>query len=526
VNPEHLQLFYRRSALASLWHFLGILEFVVTRQAERAQIETLATGFLSDHGDKIAVANLDLPDIESALIEALQQKAACDDAETRFYRAIQNEFEACSDEIAKIPASLDKGKGAACGAARFTPSAELLGYILPRADLAEEIGAWKDRPTLDRLATAAGYSSQVRSWFVSLSFLEAVSERRFQTEIAEHRVDIRTMLSEAADRLERAETFAPGINLGSDEIWCLLFASRHQSLISTVHSPARRLVNRLMRWQTAEGWWVYDHERRPGYYLTATILYGLAVFGDQLDDAVRNGLRVGLRWLADAQTATGGWPIADRDGAAEGDVLTTAVAMDLLRRADEESFALEIARGEAFLLSQQTTVGFWIFPSDPVGLMHVVLECLGRDLPPIQQREGLLSLARDLMFKAEELARSSDQVDIQLCVIAAHHAAELFTYGVLTAFDPPVSFTRNDGKTVGLREALGLLEGRLRLARELDAGQGLPLRDQLQLLANSRDAIVHQGQIVSATQARAQIVHARRFLERQSLARLGHQLLA
>ena len=76
--------------------------------------------------------------------------------------------------------------------------------------------------------------------------------------------------------------------------------------------------------------------------------------------------------------------------------------------------------------------------------------------------EGLLSLARDLMFKSEELAASNDQVDIQLSVIAAHHAAELFSYGVLTAFNPPVSFTRNDGKTVGLREALGLLEARLR----------------------------------------------------------------
>jgi hypothetical protein len=509
--------------LASLWHFLGILEFVASRKP--AEIELLAAAFLSDHGDKLAAANLRLPDVETALIEALREKARDVDAETQFHQALQSEFEACSDEIATIPASLDKAQCAACGAARFTPSTELLAYILPRAELADEVGAWEDRPTLDRLASGAGYSSLVRSWFVSLSFLEAVSERRFQSEIAEHRVDIRAMLTEAADRLERAEILAPGINLNPDEVWCLLFASRHQSLISIVHSPTRRLVHRFLRWQTNEGWWANDHQNRPGHFLTVVILYGVAVFGDQLDGTVRNGLRAGLRWLAASQGTNGGWRISEDDGDAEGDVLTTALAVDLLRRADEESFVGEIERGEAYLLGRQTSVGFWTFPSDPVGLMPVVLECLGRDLPPIQQREGLLNLARDLMFKSEELARSNDQVDIQLCVIAAHHAAELFTYGVLTAFDPPVSFTRNDGKTVGLREALGLLETRLRQDGELAANQGLPLRDQVQLLANLRDAIVHQGQIVSAEQARAQIVHARRYLERQSQARLGHDIL-
>ncbi|MFP5328666.1 MAG: prenyltransferase/squalene oxidase repeat-containing protein [Alphaproteobacteria bacterium] len=525
MDSEHLELFYRRSAIAALWHELGIVVLIASHRKDVGEIERLAGAFLSDHDDKLRAASLPITNLPSAVLEALQTRSQDENAATALHTALQEQFEACSNAIAQIPASVDKAKGAACGAARFTPSLELAAYILPRSELADEVGIWSDRTALDRLASSAGYSSQVNSWFVSLSFLEAFSERRFASEIAEHRFDIRNLLTEAADRLERAEIFAPGINLNPDEVWCLLFATRHQSLISFIHSPVRRLVQRLLRWQTTDGWWAYDHQHRPGHFLSAVILYGLAVFGDQQVDLVKDGLRAGLRWLAQAQAPSGGWRIYDGDDHENGDVLTTAIAVELLRRTDEDSFRSEIEHGESFLLSQQTSVGFWTFHSDPTGLMTVVLESLGHDLAPIQEREGLLNLARDLMFKSEELSASHDQVDTQLCVIAAHHSVELFTYGVLTAFDPPVSFTRNDGKTVGLREALGLLEGRLRHDGELGAAQGLPLRDQLQLLANSRDAIVHQGQIVGAAQARAQIVHARRFLERQSIARLGHQIL-
>jgi hypothetical protein len=110
--------------------------------------------------------------------------------------------------------------------------------------------------------------------------------------------------------------------------------------------------------------------------------------------------------------------------------------------------------------------------------------------------------------------------------MVAHHAVEMFHYGLFSSMDPAEVFVKSDGKTIGVREALGILQRRLQADAKLAANAGLPFRNDIQLLANARDAIVHQGQTVTGGNTTYHLRQARRFLEQLSGLVLGGNLLA
>ena len=198
-----------------------------------------------------------------------------------------------------------------------------------------------------------------------------------------------------------------------------------------------------------------------------------------------------------------------------------------LRRVDEESYRAACEEGEQFILGQQVSFGLWHFDDRKSHALNIlVMDVLEKLLPPIPQQERLLELSRELFFKAEELARSGEHVDAQIAVMVAHHAVEMFHYGLFSSMDPAEVFVKSDGKTIGVREALGILQRRLQADANLAVKAGLPFRNDIQLLANARDAIVHQGQTVSGENSTYHVRQARRFLEELSSLVLGGNLLA
>jgi len=193
----------------------------------------------------------------------------------------------------------------------------------------------------------------------------------------------------------------------------------------------------------------------------------------------------------------------------------------------EESYRAAYEHGEQFILGQQESFGLWHFDDRKSDALNIlVMDVLEKLLPPIPQQERLLELSRELFFKAEELVRSGEHVDAQIAVMVAHHAVEMFHYGLFSSTDPAEVFVKSDGKTIGVREALGILQRRLQADANLAASAGLLFRNDIQLLANARDAIVHQGQTITTENSTHLVRQARRFLEQLSGLILGGNLFA
>jgi hypothetical protein len=256
----------------------------------------------------------------------------------------------------------------------------------------------------------------------------------------------------------------------------------------------------------------------PQIFFTAGIAHSLAVFGDRRAPAVEAALTSALAWLEDIQRNDGGWPILATD--ADSDVITTAFAGDLLRRAGHQR---PYNRAAAFLIARQLPVGLWQSRGGHDDAHSaIVVEVLEARLLPIQPFEHRLSLARDLFAKADDLARAADEVSDQIALITSHQAVEMLLYSAIEALDPPGNIWEANGqRTIGLRGALTMLEARLN-----EEGDGvLSRKSQMQMLASARDTIVHKGLIVAPSAVSGHLGEAKKFLSATSLRALGYDLL-
>jgi hypothetical protein len=193
-----------------------------------------------------------------------------------------------------------------------------------------------------------------------------------------------------------------------------------------------------------------------------------------------------------------------------------------MKRYSAEEWSGPIQRAEAWVVSQQHPLGGWTFRGfEQTFLLVLGVEALAGKPTSFHNVNHLLRLSREMLFKSLELLNQADTVDYQLAVIAAHNACEMFLYGYFLSLSPEEQYVQSNGQTIGLTQALGKLQERLREDGILPRTRTLPHRQQVQQLSTVRDGIVHRGAAVSGADARTHVEAAQRFISAHSEQLLG-----
>lgn len=294
--------------------------------------------------------------------------------------------------------------------------------------------------------------------------------------------------------------------------WSLIAVVRDLRIRSAVFRPARQYFKCLLKWQNPAGYWTsgYGPEVKPNVMSTAAIAVGLGTFFGLSDDAIRNSVYSACDWLAAAQRKDGGWVHL---GSNKSDPLVTALILDALRRTDEDHYHRQIDNAEKFLLNRQRPDGLWDLRGRASETLNAIVAESLLDLAPRFSKEaGFADLAKEHFFIASEGADSDEIVGRQMSIIGLHMASEFFCYALHQALDPPEPYSNDQGKTVGLREALAALERRKVLAGEIPEGGALPYRTQLRELANLRDEVVHKVKFPDKSDVKRHRDNVRKFM--------------
>ena len=298
--------------------------------------------------------------------------------------------------------------------------------------------------------------------------------------------------------------------------------ARSQRLVGDLRREIAVLIDLLERLRLSDGYWSdgVDVSDSPSVRATAMATVVLQRLGD---DRFHQLTKHSVHWLlAHVLPDTGALPRYSGQQAA--DLLATTFSMEAVRRsniADELSHVL--ATGDAWILSEQTDGGRWTsspWPADFVTM--IVLGYLARRSDVLPQVDGFLLMARDFFRRGDQLGLEGGANNRRLSAIAIVHAVEMFLYGVFEQRDDlGLSAYADDGvQTLGLRGALGKLEGALKRIGRLSRDQRLSHRDQLSSLIGRRDGIIHRAHEISETELRKGTAHARQFIET-----MGEELL-
>lgn len=298
----------------------------------------------------------------------------------------------------------------------------------------------------------------------------------------------------------------------SEGPWSLIAVVRDLRLRSAVFRPARQYFKALLKWQSPEGYWTsgYGPQVQPNVMSTAAIAVGLGTFFGLSDDTVRKSVYSACDWLAAAQRKDGGWVHL---GSNKSDCLVTALILDALRRTDPDHYHRQIVNAEQFLLNKQRPDGLWDLRGRASETLNAIVAESVLDLAPRFSKEaGFADLAKEHFFIASEGTDSDEIVGRQMSIIGLHMASEFFCYALHQALDPPEPYFNDQGKTVGLREALAALERRKVLAGEIPEGGSLPYRTQLRELANLRDEVVHKVKFPDKSDVKRHRDNVRKFM--------------
>ena len=299
----------------------------------------------------------------------------------------------------------------------------------------------------------------------------------------------------------------------------MLFRSR-----AALFSSGRRLAHELLRWQQPTGrwhyWWYHNRQDVASPGLTALMMAFCTVFADPEEHS--EALSKGLNSLLRDQLACGAWSWLSEDTTA--DTLATVAALDTLKRHSPTDSVSAAEAATDYLLNCQTELGGWTFDRMSWEMSSVLaVEIIEATYVGANELAQFLRHAKEMLYKAEELSGARATVDLQLAVIAAHHACEIFLYGCFSRLDPQETYIGADGRTVGLSAAMSILERRLKADSALSGA--LPHRQQVQHLATARDAITHRGITVSSADTKAHVSAARRFIDHHSRSLLGNSIL-
>jgi len=231
------------------------------------------------------------------------------------------------------------------------------------------------------------------------------------------------------------------------------------------------------------------------------------------DDKHRSGTRLAVISLLRAQTEDGGFP---RRPDAKEEPLTTALALEAIRRSDLAMAIEEVERGEVWLLGEQTLSGAWGSPDETEDeVTTIVLNYFSRRSAVLPQVDGFFLMARDFFRKADEFALDGGANDRRLATIAAVHAMEMFLYGLFERHpDLGLSTYRDNGvDTIGPREALRAMQESLYQSGLLVPPRRLAFRDQVTSLISRRDGIIHRAHEISAEELQVGLKYVRKFID-------------
>lgn len=207
-------------------------------------------------------------------------------------------------------------------------------------------------------------------------------------------------------------------------------------------------------------------------------------------------------------------------------VLTTALALEALRRSDIPGIKTSLALGDEWLLSQQTPLGQWVDDDFPdLFVTAIVLEHFERSRAVVPVLSEYFSMARGFLRRSIRLALEEDGIARQLALPTAFQGLEAFLYGLLSLPKISAKIFENPGETIGLRKALTSFQEHLYQAGTLPRGSVLPYRNELAHLAHLRNEIVHKGLAVAEADCRPLVNIACAFATKYSREYLGIDLL-
>ena len=362
------------------------------------------------------------------------------------------------------------------------------------------------------------YSNNVDSlhWLFVLRFAGLLSGRASEEKANEALEWYKSEFAAVGNLRDSEAHFGAEIALPDEGLWSIIGAVRSVKIRSAIFQHARRYHRGLLKSQNPAGYWNFGYgpDCKPNAMATASICVGIGGFLGFSEDELRGSITRACDWLVSQQRADGGWTHFDKK---KSDVLVTALALDALRRCDCDHYNAEIERAENYLVQMQRADGLWNLPGrSRNALVALIAECLLGLSPKFSDISQFSDLSRDHYFFAVESSSSDEGVARQLSLIGLQMAAEFFTYHLLSGFEPPEPYFNDHGRTVGLREALALLEKRLVAEGVLSAGTILPYRTQLRELAIVRDEVVHKVRLPSKSELRRHIEVVHGFFNRMS----------
>jgi hypothetical protein len=298
--------------------------------------------------------------------------------------------------------------------------------------------------------------------------------------------------------------------LGSEPVARALWGcARSPALARKLRRNVSDLLDILPARQAQDGTWIGEGGA-VDFRSTAFAAVALQRLGD---DRQRSATRVAAISLFRSQTEDGGFP---RRPDEIGEPLTTALALEAIRRSGLAVELEEIKLAEAWLLIEQEASGAWQSPDAAEGeVTTIVLNYFSRRSAFLPQVDGFFLMARDFFRKADELALDGGANDRRLATIAAVHAMEMFLYGLFERRpDLGLSAYRDNGvETIGPREALRTLQESLYQAGLLVQPRRLAFRDQVMSLISRRDGIIHRAHEISAEELQIGLKHVRAFID-------------
>lgn len=422
-------------------------------------------------------------------------------------------------EAGSLPNDLMKAQAFIAAMYRNAPSPMVIAYVHANRDRFRETISTTDEKLISNELENGDYAHPYERY----RLLRSLPRQASHTEIEVLQDEIRGEFEQLAR--DMAVLAPPDWLPTSDaQLGYLWLCSRDNGLKAATFGAGRRLAVQLSRWQQPNGSWLgYRRNQAIGVEspaLSATMLCLIAVYGDP--EQGQHVLTTGVNRLVSNQRSDGSWSwLADDE---KSDTLATLIALDALKAA-ATSLEGAVERASDWLLAGQDPLGGWpdIKGFAQATALVIALETLEADSVSIHNLERMMRLAREMLFKSEELRGGGQTVDLQLAVIAAHHACEMFLYGYFLTLEPQETFVGQDGRTIGLSAALGALQQRL--VRDGRLSGALPHRQQVQQLSSARDLITHRGFTVSSADAAVHIAAARRFISHHSKELLGVPLV-
>lgn len=305
----------------------------------------------------------------------------------------------------------------------------------------------------------------------------------------------------------------------------LWLAGRSKSLLARIRPFADRSLLLVCQQQSAEGWWPrlaqdLRDEPRPSFWTTA--LACVAIFRTSRDDSQLERAREGTRWLAQQQQQSGAWKHAPADDAyaQREELQTTLLACEAIKNLDPEGYRSSLANAKEWIRAKQEPSGIWEAepPLSSTSMTVQVIEQLEKRQPPLRRFSDYLSIARDFILRAQEVAFENNPNAWRLAIVIAFQAVEAFLYACLEhpTLNVPIFEKKSRNRTIGLRSALDKIEESLHAAGRLSQYDSVPRRNQIDRLAYLRDEVVHKGAAVSREDARRLTNEADRFMDQLS----------